>query len=132
VSFWDFINAPKDFIINAATGNLSEHQVEVGKAQLSKDIAQAGAGLDPAVIVEKQKQAVGEYENFIRSIDAHPDDASLRLPGLGKVGSAEFLAKLDKLVKGVWIVAILALLFYLFAKVGGIKSVRKAARAVRG
>lgn len=121
-----------DFFYNAATGNLSQHQVDAGKAQLAKDIAQASRGLAPAVVAEKQKQALAEYEGFIRSIDAHPDDASLRLPILGKVGSPEFLDKLDKGVKAIWIIAILAVALYLLAQIGGVASLKKAARAVRG
>lgn len=121
-----------DFLWNAATGSLSPNQVQAGKEQLSKDIAKASAGAAPAVIAERQKQAVGEYDSFIRSIDAHPDDASLRLPGLGKVGSPEFLAKLDKAVKWIWVLVILAVLLYALAQIGGIASLKKAARAVRG
>ncbi len=121
-----------DFFKNAATGNLSQHQLEEIKADVGKDIAKASAGANPAVIVEKQKQAAAEVENFVRSIDAHPDDAGLRLPGLGVVGSAEFLAKLNMLVKVLWTFAILALVLYGLARVGGIKSLKKAAKAVRG
>jgi len=129
VSVFDSIS---DFFKNAATGNLSQHQLEEIKADVSKDIAKASAGANPAVIVERQKQAMAEVENFVRSIDAHPDDSGLRLPGLGVVGSQEFLSKLNMLVKVIWTVAILALVLYGLARVGGIKSLKKAAKAVRG
>ncbi len=121
-----------DFLKNAVTGNLSQHQLQEIKADVSKDIAKASAGANPAVIVERQKQAAAEIENFVRSIDAHPNDAGLRLPGLGVVGSAEFLSKLNTLVKVLWTFAILALVLYGLARVGGVRSLKKAAKAVRG
>lgn len=121
-----------DFFTNAATGNLSQHQVDAGKEQLAKDIAAASRGLAPAVVVEKQKQAVAEYESFIRSIDAHPDDASLRLPILGKVGSPEFLANLDKGIKAIWVLVFLAVAVYFLIQMGGIAGVKKAVKKVRG
>ncbi len=126
------LNSISDFFTNAATGNLSQHQLEEIKADVSEDIAKASAGANPAVIVEKQKQARAEIENFIRSLDAHPDDSGLRLPGLGVVGSQEFLSNLNTLVKVLWTIAILALVLYGLARVGGIKSLKKAAKAVRG
>jgi len=126
------LDSVSDFFTNAATGNLSRHQLEVIKADTSRQIAKATAGLDPAVVKEKQAQATAEVENFVRSIDAHPDDASLRLPGLGVVGSAQFLKRLDTGVKALWVIAILAVLLFVLAKAGGFSSLKKAAKAVRG
>jgi len=126
------LDSVSDFFTNAATGNLSRHQLEVIKADTSRQIAKASAGLDPAVVKEKQAQATAEVENFVRSIDAHPDDASLRLPGLGVVGSAQFLKRLDTGVKALWVIAILAVLLFVLAKAGGLSSLKKAAKAVRG
>lgn len=133
-----------DTIYNAATGNLTEAQIKAVKDQAAADVARASAGADPGVIAERQRQVESEVGGFIRSIDADPNvDAggsarggilgSIRLPGLGSIGSPQFLARINTLVKGVLILGVVIGVGYVGLQiapgvVGGIKKIKKARR----
>ncbi len=97
-----------DWLYNAATGNLSASQLEAIKKESDAGIEKASRGADPAVIRERQAAARAEIDGYVRSVDAHPQDSGLRLPGLGVVGSADFLKKLGGIVNGAIAVGLVA------------------------
>ncbi len=119
-----------DFFYNAATGNLSQAQRDAIVAQAQKDIAKASAGSAPAVIAERQKQIAGEIDAYLIKTDQGPQTGSLRIPGLGVVGSAGFFSSLDKLRKVATFLFVLSLLFIGARSFGLLKP--GALRRIRG
>ena len=67
-----------------------------------------------------QARAQSEVDSYLKSVDAHPDQAGVRLPGLGVVGSPEFLVKLERLVYGVLAAGALVGVFYFSRRYGSI------------
>ena len=85
----------------AYTGNVDPWTLANIKEDTAAQIAQAsGPDADPAQVAAAQAQANSDIDSNLYSQDAHPDQAGLgpRLPGLGVVGSAEFLQKVEKIV----------------------------------
>lgn len=85
----------------AVTGNVDPWTLQQIKDQNAADIEQAaGPDADPAYVAAQQAQAANAIEADLIANDAHPSQAGVRIPGLGIVGSADFLANLEKLVYG--------------------------------
>lgn len=93
----------------AISGNVDPWTLAQQKEDTAAATAQAmGPDADPGAVAAAQAKAQQQQETYLRSIDAHPDQAGVRLPGLGVVGSAEFLSKLEHLVYGALLVGGLA------------------------
>ena len=103
----------------AVTGNVDPWTLQAQKDQLAADTVQAlGPDATDADIAIAQAKAQSETDSYLKSIDAHPDQAGVRLPGLGVIGTPEFLAKLEKLVYGVIAVGAVVGLFYFSRRYG--------------
>ncbi len=93
-----FLSSTVGAVFRAATGHVDPWTVREIKSETRKDIKRAGSGLPPGTVEEAQRRADAEIDGHLKQIDAHPDQAGLRIPGLGKVGSPEFLKRLQSLV----------------------------------
>jgi len=83
----------------AVSGNVDPWTLQQQKDQIAVDTARAlGPNADAATVAARTAQAQAEVDNFLRSTDSHPDQAGVRIPGLGVMGSPEFLLKLEKVV----------------------------------
>jgi hypothetical protein len=101
------------------TGNVDPWTLANLHEDLNAGIAQAaGPNATDAEIAAAQSAAVNEQDNFLKSIDAHPDQSGLRLPGLGVVGTPEFLANLEKIVYGLLAVGAVVGVFYFSQRYG--------------
>jgi hypothetical protein len=90
----------------AVTGNVDPWTLQQIKDDTAAGIVQAsGSDGDPAAIAAAQAQANSAIDANLLSEDAHPSQAGVRLPGLGVVGSADFLKKLERIVYGIIFVA---------------------------
>jgi|GEM_PF-6894071 hypothetical protein len=99
----------------AATGNVDPWTLANEKEQVAADTAQAlGPDASDADIAIATAQAQTEVDSYLRSTDAHPDQAGVRLPVLGVVGTPEFLANLEKLVYGLIAVGAVVGGFYFY------------------
>lgn len=105
-----FLSSTVGVVYRAATGHVDPWTLSEIKRDTRKDIAKAGSGLPPASVEEAQKKADAEIDGYLKQIDAHPEQAGLRIPGLGKVGSPEFLKKLQSLL--ILAVAGIAVLYF--------------------
>jgi hypothetical protein len=103
----------------AVTGNVDPWTLQQQKDQIAADTAQAlGPDATDADIATAQTQAQAQVDSYLKANNAHPDQAGVRLPGLGVIGTPEFLAKLEKLVYGAIAVGALIGLFYFSQKYG--------------
>lgn len=84
------------FACNAATGNLSQQQVDDIKAQATADVTQASAGRQPAVVAALINQVKAEIDSALRTfalpgekqtdVGALPSQAAtVRVSGTGNV-----------------------------------------------
>ena len=90
----------------AASGNVDHWTLQQQKDDVAAATAQAmGPDADPAAVAIETAKTQQLMDSYLRSIDAHPDQAGIRLPGLGVVGTPEFLKKLEHLVYGILAVA---------------------------
>jgi hypothetical protein len=86
----------------AVSGNVDPWTLQNLKDDAAAQAAQAlGPDANAAQIEAAQASAQSEIDAFLKSTDSHPDQAGVRLPGLGVVGSPDFLRKLEKLVYGL-------------------------------
>lgn len=107
------------FVFRAATGNVDPWTLNQQKEDLAASTAQAlGPDATDADIATAQAQAENQIDSYLKANDAHPDQAGVRLPGLGVVGSPEFLAKLEKIVYGLIAVGALVGVFYFSQRYG--------------
>jgi len=65
-----------------------------------------------------QSAAVNQQGAYLKSIDAHPSQAGIRIPGLGVIGTPEFLARLEKIVYGLIAAGAVFGVFYFSQKYG--------------
>ena len=101
----------------AVTGNVDPWTLQNIKDDTAAQIAQAsGPDADPADVAAAQAQANADIDSNLLSQDAHPSQAGVRLPGLGVVGSAEFLARVEKIVYGLIFVGAVGGVLYFGAK----------------
>jgi hypothetical protein len=101
----------------AYSGNVDPWTLQNIKDDTAAQIAQAsGPDADPAQVAAAQAQANSDIDSNLYEQDAHPDQAGLRLPGLGVVGSADFLQKAEKLVYGLIAVGAVGAVIYFGAK----------------
>src|SRR5216683_4032663 len=97
----------------AVTGNVDPWTLANLHEDLNTGIAKAlGPDATDAEISAAQSAAVNQQDNYLKSIDAHPDQAGLRIPGLGVLGTPEFLANLEKIVYGAIAVGAVVGVFY--------------------
>ncbi len=102
MSLWDDVASDTlGVAYRAWTGNVDRWTLNQIKEQTAIGIGKAsGDSADPGVIAYRQAQADAEIDNALISIDAHPSQSTglPRIPGLGVIGSVEFLAKAKKIV----------------------------------
>src|SRR5262245_19332780 len=85
----------------AVSGTVDPWTLNNQKEDTAADIAKAsGPDADPGAVAAAQAQAASNMDSVLRQQGAHPDQAGVRIPGLGNLGSAEFLKKLEHLVYG--------------------------------
>jgi len=77
-----------------------------------------GPDATDAEIAAAQNSAVNQQDNFLKGIDAHPSQAGLRIPGLGVVGTPEFLARVEKIVYGLIAAGAVLGVFYFSRRYG--------------
>src|SRR5712691_9838236 len=112
----------------AVTGNVDPWTLNVIKDDASAGVKQAlGADASDAAIAAAQVRAGNEIDGYLKAVDAHPDQAGVRLPGLGVIGTPEFLAKLEKIVYGLIAVGAVVGVFYFSQRYGTVvkKTFRK-------
>jgi hypothetical protein len=106
-------------VYRAATGNVDPWTLSNMQQDLNTGIAKAlGPDATDAEIAAAQSAAVNQQDNYLKSIDAHPDQAGLRIPGLGVLGTPEFLANLEKIVYGLIAVGAVVGVFYFSQRYG--------------
>lgn len=101
------------------TGNVDPWTLQAQKDQAAADAKQAlGPDATDAEVATAQVNAQNEIDAYLKSAGAHPDQAGVRLPGLGVVGSPEFLVKLERIVYGLIAAGALVGLFYFSRRYG--------------
>jgi len=111
-----------------ATGNVDPWTLQVQKDQIAADTKQAlGPRASDADVIAAQVRAQNEIDSYLKSVDAHPDQAGVRIPGLGVIGTPEFLAKLEKIVYGLIAAGAVVGVFYFSQRYGSVlkKTFRK-------
>lgn len=120
-------------VYRAWTGNVDPYTVQQQKEAADAAIAKAGTGLSLEQIQALQDQADRERAAALNANDANPNNpdgslkAGLRIPGLGVVGSQEFLGRLEKIVYGLIAAGAVVGAFYFAQRYGSIvkKTFRK-------
>jgi hypothetical protein len=85
----------------AVTGSVDPWTLQQIKDDTAAQIAQAaGPDADPADVAAAQAAASSAIDSNLLSQHAHPSQAGVRIPGLGVVGSADFLVRVEHLVYG--------------------------------
>src|SRR5260370_8668653 len=81
--------------VRAATGNVDQWTLQAQKDNLAVGIAQAkGPNADPADVTVAQNAAQAEQVNYLKSINTHPDQPGIRIPGHAVLVTPEFLPTL--------------------------------------
>jgi hypothetical protein len=89
-------------VFRAATGKPDPWTLQQIKDDTNAQLAQAlGPDADPATVAAAQAQSGDEIDRYLLETQQHPTQAALTIPGLGDIGSPDFLAKLEKIVYGV-------------------------------
>jgi hypothetical protein len=87
---------------SAVSGTVDPWTLQAQKDEVNAQIAQAsGPNADPAQVAINQAETERLMELNLRQEGAHPSQFCANLPGLGCVGSPEFLAKAEKIVYGL-------------------------------
>lgn len=103
----------------AVTGNVDPWTLQQQKDEIAANTAQAlGPTASDAQIAAATASAQTEVDSYLTSVDAHPDQAGVRLPGLGVIGTPEFLARLEKVVYGLIAVGSIIGVFYFSRRYG--------------
>lgn len=93
----------------AYSGNVDPWTLQAQKDDIAAATKQAlGPDADPALVAQKTAAAQAEVDVFLRNTDAHPDQVSLRLPGVGVLD----LPKIQKLVNGALVVIAVGSVIY--------------------
>lgn len=86
-------------LFRAGSGNVDPWTLQQQKDDATAAAKQAlGQDATPEQIAQAQAAATAEIDAFLKTTDAHPDQAGFRVPGLGVVGSQEFLQRVGKIV----------------------------------
>lgn len=126
--FDSFLANTVGVVYRGATGNVDPWTLQVQKDQVAADVKQAlGPGASDVDVLTAQVQATNEVDKYLTSIDAHPDQAGVRIPGLGVIGTPEFLVKLERVVYGLIAVGAVVGVFYFSQRYGSVlkKTFRK-------
>lgn len=108
-------------VYRGVSGNVDPWTLAQQKEQVAADTKQAlGPNASDADVAAAQANAQAAIDSYLKSVDAHPDQAGVRLPGLGVVGTPEFLARLEKIVYGVLLVGGVVGMFYFSRRYGSI------------
>jgi hypothetical protein len=108
-------------VYRAASGNVDPWTLQAQKDQVAADTKQAlGPNASDADVAAAQANAQNGIDTYLMSINAHPDQAGIRLPGLGVIGTPEFLAKLEKVVYGLIAAGALVGVFYFSQRYGSV------------
>jgi hypothetical protein len=103
----------------AGSGTVDPWTLNTIKDQTNAGIAQAsGPNADPTAVALAQAQASADINKDLTDSNAHPDQAGIRIPGLGNIGSPDFLVKAEKIVYGLIFVGALAGGFWLYQSYG--------------
>jgi hypothetical protein len=106
-------------VYRGVSGNVDPWTLSQLKDQAAADTKQAlGPNASPSDVAAAQANAVQGIDNYLVSTDSHPDQAGVRLPGLGVIGTPEFLAKLEKVVYGLIAAGALVGVFYFLQRYG--------------
>jgi hypothetical protein len=115
-------------VYRAASGNVDPWTLQAQKDQVAADTKQAlGPNASDADVAAAQVNAQNAIDSYLKTVNAHPDQAGIRLPGLGVIGTPEFLAKLEKVVYVLIAGGALVCVFYFSQRYGSIlkKTFRK-------
>lgn len=103
-TYTGFGDSLTSFLCNAATGNLSQKQVDAIKQQTAADVRRASAGMQPAAQDQLVNRALAEIDVALQtfslagesggSLGAAPGQAGLRVPGTGVLD----LSKLSQII----------------------------------
>lgn len=105
----------------AGSGTVDPWTLQAQKDDVNAGIAQAsGPNANAAQVAINQAETNRLMDLNLTQEGAHPDQAGIRIPGLGNIGSPEFLLKAEKIVYGLIIVGALAGGFYLYQSYGSI------------
>src|SRR5258708_347100 len=105
----------------AVSGNVDPWTLAVQKDKVAASTAQAlGPNATDAEVAIATTQAQNEVDKYLTSVDAHPDQAGVRLPGLGVIGTPEFLAHLEKVVYAVIALGGIVGVFYFSQRYGSV------------
>src|SRR5579862_4474122 len=92
----------------AVTGNVDPWTKTNIQEETAAGVAQAlGPNASPQATQDAQNSASQLITDQLLSSDADPSQAGIRIPGLGTVGSGQFLANVDKIVNGAIVVGLL-------------------------
>lgn len=100
----------------AYSGTVDPWTLANQKEQTAADIAQASGAsqpeiygpVDQGVLAANQAKAASDIDSNLLEQKMHPSQAGFRIPGLGNLGSEEFLQKAEHIVYGLLLVGGLA------------------------
>src|SRR5258708_4443702 len=105
----------------AFSGNVDPWTLAAQKDQIAADTTRAlGPNATDAEVAIATTKAQNEVDSFLTTTNAHPDQAGIRLPGLGVIGTPEFLAHLEKVVYALIALGGIAGVFYFWRRYGSI------------
>jgi hypothetical protein len=115
-------------VYRGATGSVDPWTLQAQKDQIAEDTRKAlGPRASDAEVLAAQVKAQNEVDAYLKSVDAHPDEAGVRIPGLGVIGTPEFLVKLQRIVYGLIAAGAVVGAFYFSQRYGSVlkKTFRK-------
>ena len=103
----------------AASGTVDPWTLQGIKDSTNADIAQAsGPDADPAQVAINQAQTGSLIDSNLIQEGAHPSQFGVNIPGLGMIGSADFLANAEKIVYGLIFAGAVVGVFYFSQRYG--------------
>jgi hypothetical protein len=101
----------------AGSGTVDPWTLQAQKDEVNAGIAQAsGPNATAAQVAIAQEQASVDMERVLTASGTHPSQAGIRIPGLGNIGSPEFLGKMNKIVDGLLIAGAVAGVVYFYSQ----------------